>query len=272
MCRVLQISRSAWCEWNRREPEREEKRHARERLVEEIRKIHEESGRVYGSPRILQALKGTGVDCAKHHVERIMREEGIRAETKRKKIRTTDSRHGYSIVPNILNRNFESSEPNRKWVSDITYIATGEGWLYLAAIMDLASRSIVGWATSANIDTALVKKALDRAVANRKPPVGLILHSDRGSQYASYEYRKALWRNGIICSMSRKGNCWDNAPMESFFGTLKTECVHRRNYRTRDEARTDIFRYIEMFYNRKRLHSGLGYKTPESYENWRFGA
>ena len=225
----MQISRSAWCEWNRREPEREEKRQARERLSEEIRKIHEESGRVYGSPRILQALKGNGVGCAKHCVERIMREEGIRAETKRKKIRTTDSRHGYSIVPNILNRHFESPEPNRKWVSDITYIATGEGWLYLAAIMDLASRNIVGWATSANIDAALVTKALDRAVANRKPPVGLILHSDRGSQYASYEYRKALWRNGIICSMSRKGNCWDNAPMESFFGTLKTECVHRRN-------------------------------------------
>ena len=175
----MQISRSAWCEWNRREPEREEKRQARERLSEEIRKIHEESGRVYGSPRILQALKGNGVECAKHQVERTMREEGIRAETKRKKIRTTDSRHGYSIVPNILNRNFESPEPNRKWVSDITYIATGEGWLYLAAIMDLASRNIVGWATSANIDAALVTKALDRAVANRKPPVGLILHSDR---------------------------------------------------------------------------------------------
>ncbi len=193
----------------------------RNRLVEEIRKLHEESGR------------------------------------------------GYSIVPNILNRDFESSEPNRKWVSDITYIATGEGWLYLAAIMDLASRSIVGWATSANIDTALVKKALDRAVANRKPPVGLILHTDRGSQYAGYEYRKALWRNGIICSMSRKGNCWDNAPMESFFGTSKKECVHRGEHRTHDEARTDLFRHIEMFYNRKRLHSGLGYKAPEGCEKER---
>ncbi len=267
------MSRSGYYEWKRKAFAREKKKADRDGLVESIRKIREESRKSYGSPRILRVLQSEGKKCGKHRLERVMKEEGIQGRQKRKWVRTTDSQHDNPVQPNRLNREFEVVELNRKWVSDITYCATEEGWLYVAAIMDLASRSIVGWGVSEHIDTALISKALDRAIEERNPAPGLILHSDRGSQYTSHFYQQKLWASGIIGSMSRKGNCWDNAPMKSFFGTLKNECVYaRKKYRTKEEAKTDIFRYIEIFYNRNRLHSGLGYKTPESYEKERLQA
>ena len=273
MCLVLKISRSGFYAWEKRSPERDKKTKERRDLVKAIGRIHEDSRKTYGSPRIFRALQNEGKLCGKHRLERIMREEGIRGQKRRKWTRTTDSEHGNPVLPNRLNRNFAVWEPNRKWVSDITYCATEEGWLYVAAIMDLSSRSIVGWSVSERINTALVSKALSRAIEKRNPPPGLMLHSDRGRQYTSHDYQQKLWANGIIGSMSRKGNCWDNAPMESFFGTLKTECVYaRKKYSTREHAKSDIFRYIEIFYNRKRLHSGLGYKTPENYEKGRLQA
>jgi transposase InsO family protein len=273
MCRTLDISRSGYYSWIKNAPSREERQTKRERLVEKVRQIHEESLRSYGSPRILRVLQGEGIRCGRHRLEQLMHEEGICGKQKRKWRATTDSPHGNPVVPNRLDRKFEVHEPNRKWVSDITCCATDEGWLYVAAIMDLYSRNIVGWAAGDRITTDLVVKALDRALEKRTPSKGLILHSDRGSQYTSHMYQTKLWKSGIIGSMSRKGNCWDNAPMESFFGTMKTECVYgRKKYRTREEGTTDLFRYIEIFYNRKRLHSGIGYKSPESYEKERLQA
>lgn len=270
---MLETSRSGYYDWVKNSAARKERKKRREKLVEAIRRIHEESGGTYGSPRILRVLRSEGIQCGKHRLEKLMREEGIFGKQKRKWVATTDSNHGNPVLPNRLNRKFTAHEPNRKWVSDITYCATEEGWLYVAAIMDLYSRTIVGWAASDRINTDLVSKALDRAIDKRKPGRGLILHSDRGSQYTSRDYQKKLWANGIIGSMSRKGNCWDNAPMESFFGTMKTECVYgRKKYGTRAEAKTDLFRYIEIFYNRKRLHSGLKYKSPETYEKERLRA
>ena len=273
MCRALNVSRSGYYDWRRGAPARESRLQRRQHTLTVIKRIHEDSRKSYGSPRIHRALREEGVKCGRYTVERLMSENGVYGKQKRKWVATTDSRHDNPVVHNRLNREFKALEPDRKWAGDITYIATEEGWLYLAAIMDLHSRSIVGWPAGERITTDLVSMALDRALEKRKPGRGLIFHSDRGSQYTSREYQMKLWRNGIIGSMSRKGNCWDNAPMESFFGAMKSEWIYgSRKYRTREEARADIFKYIEIFYNRKRLHSGLGYKSPETYEKERLWA
>lgn len=231
-----------------------------------IKEVHQESRENYGSPRVHRALLSRGEKCCVNTVARYMRENDIAAKTKRKFKHTTDSNHSYPIARNVLDRQFEQTEPNRAWVGDITHIRTREGWLYLATVLDLFSRKIVGWSMSCRIDRHLVIDALKMAVSNRRPPPGLIHHSDRGSQYASGDYQALLKEHGMICSMSRKGNCWDNAVMESFFHSLKTELVHHENFATRDEARAAIFEYIEVFYNRVRLHSSLGYLSPAHYE------
>ena len=195
-----------------------------------------------------------------------MKEVGIHSRIKRKFVVTTDSDHSYSVADNIIARDFTAREPNKKWLTDITYVGTSEGWLYLAAVLDVFSRKVVGWAMSDKIDTTLVKSALNMAVSHRSPEPGLIHHSDRGVQYASGSYQQILKDLDIICSMSRKGNCWDNAMMESFFGSVKTECVYLKNYTTREQAKQDLFKYIEIFYNRKRRHASLGYISPEEFE------
>ena len=235
-------------------------------IKERIVKIYNESRKTYGSPRIHRKLDKQGIHCGRKRVERLMKEAGIQGIQKHKFKVTTDSRHNLPVAENLLNRNFSASSPNMSWVSDITYISTNEGWLYLAAIMDLYSRKIVGWSMQKYLRRELVEEALNMAITNRHLGRGLIIHSDRGSQYASLEYQQQLWRHGIICSMSRKGDCRDNAPMESFFHTLKTELVYHHRYESRAEARRDIFEYIEVFYNRLRLHSAIGYESSENYE------
>ena len=264
MCETLEVSPSGYYAWRNR-PECRRKREDR-RLVLEIKAIHMENRGAYGSPRIHAELKARQMRHGKKRVARLMRENGIRAKQKKKFRATTDSNHTYPVAPNLLLRNFEADMPDRKWLADITYIPTREGWLYLAAIMDLFSRPIVGWSMSRRMTKELVLKALAMAVEHRRPGPGLIHHSDRGSQYACGDYQQALRSHGMICSMSRKGDCWDNAPMESFFHTLKTELVHHRDYQTRNQAKADIFEYIEVFYNRSRRHSALGYMTPAQYE------
>ena len=233
----------------------------------QIKAVHKKSRKTYGSPRIYETLKASGETCSKKRVDRLMAKNGIRAKQKRKFVVTTDSKHNLPVADNILNREFNVHEPNTVWTSDITYIPTDEGWLYLAGVLDLCSKTAVGWSMGESMDRRLVIDALTMAYRRRKPCEGLIHHSDRGSQYASEDYRNLLRSYGMQMSMSRKGNCWDNAPMESFFGTLKKELVYHRKYRTREEARRDIFEYIEVFYNRERLHSSLGYLSPTDYEN-----
>ena len=212
-------------------------------------------------------LMAEGERCGRGRVERLMAANGIRAKQKRKFVATTDSKHNLPVAENILRREFTVEEPDKVWVSDITYIPTDEGWLYLAGVLDLCSKTAVGWSMRESLERELVIDALTMAYRRRRPGEGLIHHSDRGSQYASEDYRKLLDSYGMQTSMSRKGDCWDNAPMESFFGTLKKELVHHRRYRTREEARREIFEYIEVFYNRERLHSSLGYLSPADCEN-----
>lgn len=264
MCRVLKMSRTAYYRWlSRPVSQRKEQDKV---IKEQIVRIYKQSRKTYGSPRIRRKLAKQGIHCGKKRVERLMREADIKAIQKRKFKVTTDSKHNLPVAENILDRNFGVGSPNMSWASDITYINTDEGWLYLAAVMDLCSKRIVGYSMQKYLARELVIEAMKMAVANRHPDRGLIAHSDRGSQYASYDYQKLLKTNGFICSMSRKGNCWDNSPMESFFKTLKTELVYHRHYKTRAEAKLEIFEYIEVFYNRFRLHSGLGYETPEEFE------
>lgn len=264
MCRVLGVSDSAYYAWWGR-PESRRVREDR-RLLVEIKAIHSAKRETYGSPRVHAELKAQGLRLGEKRVARLMRAGGIRAKQKRKFKATTDSRHSHPVAPNLLARDFEAIAPNQKWVADITYIPTREGWLYLAAILDLYSRMVVGWSMSSRMTRRLVLDALDMAVGRRRPGPGLLHHSDRGSQYACGDYQEALTTHGMLCSMSRKGDCWDNAPMESFFHTLKTELVHHRDYQTRGEAKADIFEYIEVFYNRSRRHSCLGYLAPAEYE------
>lgn len=264
MCRVLQVSPSAYYAWRVR-PESRRVREDR-RLLVEIKAIHQAKREVYGSPRLHAELRAQGLCLSEKRVARLMRAGGIRAKQKRKFKVTTDSQHSHPVAPNLLERDFEASAPNKKWVADITYIPTREGWLYLAAVLDLYSRMIVGWSMDGRMTRRLVLDALGMAVGRRRPGPGLLHHSDRGSQYACGDYREALTAHGMVCSMSRKGDCWDNAPMESFFHTLKTEMIHHRDYQTRWEAKTDIFEYIEVFYNRSRRHSALGLIAPADYE------
>ena len=264
MCRVLRASPSGYHEWLAREQSKREAENAR--LLARIKEIFEASDKTYGSRRVHRQLRIDGETCSRRRVARLMRQNGLRPKTRSKFKATTDSKHDLPVADNLLDRRFDCDGPNQVWVSDITYIWTLEGWLYLAVVIDLFNRAVVGWSMSKRIDRALALDALKMALGRRNPSAGLIHHSDRGSQYASYDYQNALLSHGMLCSMSRKGDCWDNAVAESFFGSLKTERVHQRRYRTRDEARRDIFEYIEVFYNRVRLHSSLGYLSPVQFE------
>jgi putative transposase len=264
LCQVLGIARSAYYGWKKRVPSQREQEN--QALIEHIRRIHKLSRKAYGSPRVYFQLKKQGLICSPKRVARLMRQDGLKGRRKYRKVRTTDSRHEFPVAENLLNREFRAEKPNQKWVADITYIPTGEGWLYLAGVLDLFSRKIVGWAMSNQIDADLVEKALRMAYYQRQPEQGLLHHSDRGSQYASHQIRNLLAASQTQVSMSRKADCWDNAVMESFWGTLKNEWVHHQKYKTRAEAKTDIFEYIESFYNTFRLHSTLGYMSPADFE------
>lgn len=264
MCSALKVSASGYYAWRAR-PESDRSRENR-MLLEEIRKAYEASDKRYGSPNIYHALKAKGIRCSENRVARLMRVNGIQAKLGRRFVPTTDSKHNLPVAENLLDRQFTAERPNQAWVSDITYIWTREGWLYLAVVIDLFSRQVVGWAAATSADRCLVLAALTQALQTRRPQAGLLLHSDRGCQYASGDYQAELNRWSILCSMSRKGNCWDNAPAESFFASLKTEMVHQRRYHSRSEARAALFEYIEVWYNRNRLHSSLGYVSPVTYE------
>ena len=264
-CQVLGVSASGFYAWLNRRPSK--RLVANQALLGEIRRIHWESHKRYGSPRVCAMLRAAGQRVSHRRVANIMRNNNLQAITRRKvRISTTDSAHTLPIAANVIDRNFGALAPNQKWLADITYIATAEGWLYLAAVLDLYSRKIVGWAMRDHLRTELPLAALTMALQRQRPAPGLIHHSDRGSQYASGDYQATLATRGITPSMSRKGNCWDNAPMESFFHTLKTELVHHKIYATKEDAKRDLFQYIEGFYNRKRIHSALGYLTPEQME------
>jgi putative transposase len=264
MCKVLEVSRSGYYAWRKRSASPTAQR--RRRLTAMIQVVHAESRQTYGSPRIHAELTARGERCSVKTVARIMRENDVVAKRRRKFRATTDSNHPFPVADNLLNRQFTVAAPNRAWVSDITYIPTREGWLYLATVQDLFSRRIVGWSMQERMTRQLVIDALQMAVDRRRPAAGLLHHSDRGSQYASDDYQAMLVRHGMTCSMSRRGNCWDNAVMESFYSTIKTELVYHCNFQSRDEARRAIVEYIEMFYNLVRRHSSLGYLSPVAYE------
>lgn len=267
MCGVLEVSRSGYYAWRNR-PQSERWQRRRE-LVAEMREIHADKDmRNYGSPRMHQELVARGRQVCENTVARLMQDHDLRSTTAQKFRATTDSKHSHPVAQNHLNQEFEQSGPNRAWVSDITYIPTREGWLYLVCVLDLYSRKVVGWSMSSRMTKELVLSALEMAVKRRCPDgeQSLLHHSDRGSQYCSAAFQAALLRSGIRCSMSRKGNCYDNAVMESFFATLKKELVHQSDYATRQEARQSLFEYVEVFYNRRRRHSALGYVSPDQYE------
>ena len=264
ICGLLGISRSSYYAWKKRKPSQRE--HNNQALLDHIRRIHRMYRKAYGSPRVWAQLKKQGYKCNRKTVARLMRKDGLRGQRKYRRVVTTDSKHNFPVAPNLLNRQFLADKPNQKWVADITYIPTGEGWLYLAGVLDLFSRKLIGWEMSSHIDAVLVEKALRMALYRRQPDFGLLHHSDRGSQYASHQIRNILNANRVQVSMSGKGDCYDNAVMESFFGTLKNEWVHHQKYATRSIARTDIFSYIEGFYNTVRLHSSLGYLSPNEFE------
>ncbi len=264
-CDVLEVSRSGYYAWRDRPDSASATRRAA--LAAKVKAVHEANRRVYGSPRVCAALAASGERVCENTVAKVMREQQIRARTSRKFVpRTTDSRHEQPVAANVLGRQFDADLPDRKWAADITHIPTDEGWLYLAGVIDLCSRKIVGWSMADHMRTDLVADALRMAVTRRGPAPGLLHHSDRGVQYASDDYQHLLRTNGVACSMSGKGDCWDNAVMESFWGTLKTELVNPEHYASREQARASIFEYIEVFYNRHRLHSSLGYVSPEQFE------
>jgi putative transposase len=264
MCRVLDVSRSGYYAWKRR-PEPIKKTQDAQ-LAVEIAGTHKRSRGIYGSPRVHRDLKARGIRVGKKRIERLMRESGLRGRSKRRFCCTTDSKHALPIAPNVLARRFHVDAPNRVWVGDVTYIATSEGWLYLAVLLDLFSRRVVGWATSATNDRALALAALDRALRHRRPGTGLLHHTDRGSPYASEDYRAALARRGLVASMSRTGDCFDNAVAESFFATLKAEHVDHQHFASREVAHASLADYIENFYNPARRHSSLGYVSPIEFE------
>jgi transposase InsO family protein len=265
MCDVLRVTRSGYYAWRTRAPSATARRQAE--LAERITQAHRQSDRRYGAIRVQRELAAEGVRCSKNTVAKLMRREGLRSKRcARFVVRTTDSRHGHRIAPNRLNRRFQQRRPNRAWVADLTYIPTAEGWLYLAVVLDLYSRKVVGWATSDSLAADVTCEALRRALVDRRPPARLLHHSDRGVQYACDAYQHVLSSRGLRASMSRKGNCYDNAVVESFFSTLKTELVHHERYATRAAARQSLFEYIEVFYNRRRRHSSLGYVSPHEFE------
>jgi putative transposase len=264
MCAVFSVSRSGYYAWLRRPICQHKQVDAV--LLGKIRIIHRDSDETYGSPRVHRDLKEQGDNHGEKRIARLMREDGLKSKTKRRFKATTNSKHNLPVAPNLLDRDFHPEKPNEVYAGDITYIWTTEGWLYLAVVIDLFSRSVIGWAMDKRMTRQLVINALTMAVQRRQPSSGIIFHSDRGSQYASEDFQALLAHYNMRCSMSRKGNCWDNAPVESFFGTLKRELVFHRKYPTRFHARQSIFDYIERFYNRRRLHSTLGYKSPAAYE------
>jgi putative transposase len=264
MCETLEVSPAGYYAWLRRPPSFQGQR--REALLVLIQGIHAGVKQRYGSPRVHAALAARGEACSVNTVAKLMRDNDIRAKTARKFRHTTDSNHPLPVADNVLDRQFYPEAPNEKWVADITYVPTREGWLYLAVVEDLYSRRVVGWSMAANMESRLVVDALEMAVQRRLPDEGLLAHSDRGSQYASEHYQLLLGKHGIACSMSGVGQCWDNAPMESFFASLKKELIHEADFATRREARAAIFEYIEVFYNNQRLHSSLGYVSPAAYE------
>lgn len=264
MCRAMAVSPAGYYAWCTR-PE-SARAVANRALLTDIQHLHRERRQTYGSPRICGALRAQGHQVGEHRVARLMRHNGLRAQAAPKWRTTTQSVHPFPVATNQLNRQFTVAAPNQVWAGDITYVWTLEGWLYLAVLLDPYSRRVVGWAMSQQITVELTEQALTMALQQRHPKSGLLHHSDRGSQYAATAYQQQLRIAGITVSMSRKGNCWDNACVESFFGTLKRELIHHRQYRTREEAKQEIFEYLEVFYNRQRRHSTLGYRSPAEYE------
>jgi putative transposase len=264
MCDTLAVSTAGYYAWRHRPVG--PRRQRRDELTAQIRTVHAAVKARYGSPRMHAELVARGHGCCVNTVARLMRRAGIAAKTARKFRHTTDSNHGRPVADNLLDRQFDPAAANAAWVADITFIPTREGWLYLAAVEDLYSRMVVGWAMGPRMTSRLVVDALAMAVQRRLPDAELLAHSDRGSQYASEHYQRLLAGHGITCSMSRRADCWDNSPMESFFASLKKELVHHEDYQTREEAQASIFEYIEVFYNRQRRHSTLGYKSPAEYE------
>lgn len=267
MCAALGVSPSGYADW--KSGGERQNRLTDQALLALIRTVHAETKGAYGAPRIWRELGDRGYPASKERVRRLMQEHGIRARHKRRYKATTDSRHNFPVAPNLLDQNFTIYRPDLVWTADITYIPTNEGWLYLAVVLDLYTRMVVGWAMGDRMTRDLVVDALRMAWFRRRPAPGLIHHSDRGSQYCSHDYQDLLKDYGMTPSMSRKGNCWDNAPTESFFNSMKNERTHHARYATRAEARQDTFEYIEMFYNRRRRHSSLGYISPsEFYSAW----
>jgi transposase InsO family protein len=264
MCRVLGVSRSGFYRW-RQHKEGSRAREDRQLLVQ-IRTVHEQSQRRYGSPRVYQALKKQGKPCGKHRVERLMRSDGLQARRRRCFRVTTRSASGHPVAPNHLNRQFSVPDLDTVWVGDMTYVWTREGWLYLAVLLDLCSRRVIGWAYSDRITRELTLSALTMAVRQRRPTPGLLHHTDRGSQYTCADYQDELSSRGLKASMSRRGDCYDNAVAESFFSTLKAELKNYGHYETRRQAQAELFEYLEVFYNRHRLHSSLGYQSPVEFE------
>jgi transposase InsO family protein len=264
MCRVLGVSRSGYYKWAKHIDSDRQK--SNEHLLMRIRDAYVRGRGTYGSPRVTAELKSKGIPCGKNRVAQLMKSNGIKAKTKRRFKATTKSKHDFLVSDNLLNQRFSADEANKVWVSDITFIRTREGWLYLAAILDVFNRQIVGWSIDSKLSHELLADALHKALRNRKPERGVMFHSDRGTQYASYAFRDLMERYGFVQSMSSSGNCYDNALMESFFHTLKTELIYFEKYQTRQEARGSIFEYIELFYNRVRRHSVLNYCSPVEFE------
>jgi len=264
MCRVLSVSRSGYYDWQKRLPSEQQKR--RDKIRQAASASYRESDGVYGYRKVYEdVIETVGFYCCPETVRRILADEGMKSQTVRKH-RYPKTHRDEHYAPNLLAREFTASAPNEKWVSDITYIPTGEGWLYLAIVQDVFSRKIVGWSMSHRVDADLVCSALDMAIKNRRPTGDVLFHSDRGSQYTSSSFSSALHKHGCVISMSRRGNCWDNAVAENFFSKLKRERVNRFFYKTREQARQDIFIYLEIFYNRKRRHAGIGYVSPDRFE------
>lgn len=264
MCDALGVSASGYYVWANREESQAEQR--RQELLGVIGEIHTEFKGRYGSPRMTAELNARDHECSENMVARLMKSHGIRAKAPKRFVRTTDSNHRLPVAENLLDREFNPSGPNERWSADITYVPTREGWLYLAVVEDLFSRMIVGWSMDETMESRLVVDALEMAVKRRRPKAGLVSHSDRGSQYASDHYQRVLSSSGLVCSMSGVGQCWDNAPVESFFGSMKRELVGKESFVSRDHARAEIFEYLEVFYNRVRRHSSLGFLSPEEFE------
>lgn len=267
LCQALEVSANGYYDWRQRQERPSQRTQEDQRLKERIGQIHQQSRQTYGSPRIMEALQQSGQRHGRNRIARLMREQGLWGRPKRRfRVSTTDSNHDQPIAPNRLAEAPAPQAPNQLWAADITYVSSAQGWVYVAAILDLYSRRIVGWAVSSHINTALVLAALEMARCHRQPPAGLIFHSDRGVQYASLEYRQALAAAAMVASMSRKATCYDNAVMESFWSTLKLELIYRRQFADETQVRRAVFDYIEVFYNRQRLHSALGYRTPADFE------